>query len=199
MGSLLIRNGTIVTATDHYQADVYIEGETVSMIGASLDVPADREIDAQDCYLFPGGIDAHTHMELPFMGTHASDTFESGTLAGLHGVFRLGPRQCQRLLAKDVLASLGRPRDLLGMAVDGRADVDGLDLGVRQQGPLGLVSLGHAELPGDFIGSREVHYRHHLDVGCLEHARDRFALGTPACPNHSDPYTILFHRFRLRG
>ena len=85
MSSLLIRNGTIVTATDRYQADFYIEGELISMIGASLDVSADREIDASGCYLFPGGIDAHTHMELPFMGTHASDTFESGTLAGLHG------------------------------------------------------------------------------------------------------------------
>jgi len=85
MGSLLIRNGTIVTATDRYDADVFIEGETVAMIGARLDVSADREIDASGCYLFPGGIDAHTHMELPFMGTHASDSFESGTLAGLHG------------------------------------------------------------------------------------------------------------------
>ena len=85
MGSLLIKNGTVVTATDQYQADVYIEGETVSMIGAQLDVVADRQIDATGCYLFPGGIDAHTHMELPFMGTHASDTFETGTLAGLHG------------------------------------------------------------------------------------------------------------------
>ncbi len=85
MSSLLIRNGTIVTATDRYSADVYIEGEAVAMIGASLDLSADREIDAQGCYLFPGGIDAHTHMELPFMGTYASDTFETGTLAGLHG------------------------------------------------------------------------------------------------------------------
>ncbi len=85
MDSLLIKNGTVVTATDHYQADVYIKGETVSMIGVSLDVAADQEIDATGCYLFPGGIDAHTHMELPFMGTHASDSFESGTLAGLHG------------------------------------------------------------------------------------------------------------------
>ena len=75
MSSLLIRNGTVVTATDRYLADVYIEDETISMIGSKLDVPADREIDASGCYLFPGGIDAHTHMELPFMGTHASDTF----------------------------------------------------------------------------------------------------------------------------
>jgi dihydropyrimidinase len=85
MSSLLIRNGTIVTATDHYRADVLIRGETVTAIGARLDERADRTIDADGCYLFPGGIDAHTHMELPFMGTFASDTFHSGTLAGLHG------------------------------------------------------------------------------------------------------------------
>ena len=58
MSSLLIKNGTVVTATDHYQADVYIDGELISMIGTQLDVSADREIDATGCYLFPGGIDA---------------------------------------------------------------------------------------------------------------------------------------------
>ena len=81
MSSLLIKNGTVVTATDLFQGDVYIEGEKVAMIGADLDESADRVIDAHGCYLFPGGIDAHTHMQLPFMGTFASDTFESGTLA----------------------------------------------------------------------------------------------------------------------
>lgn len=85
MGTLLIKNGTVVTATDHYEADVFIQDEKVALIGAGLDSAADRTIDAHGCYLFPGGIDAHTHMELPFMGTHASDTFESGTMAGLHG------------------------------------------------------------------------------------------------------------------
>ncbi len=85
MSSLLIRNGTVVTATDLFEGDVYIEDEKVAMIGAGIDRSADRVIDAAGCYLFPGGIDAHTHMELPFMGTFASDTFESGTLAGLHG------------------------------------------------------------------------------------------------------------------
>ena len=85
MSSLLIKNGTVVTATDHYRADVLIRDESVCAIGATLDERADRTIDASDCYLFPGGIDAHTHMELPFMGTFASDTFHSGTLAGLHG------------------------------------------------------------------------------------------------------------------
>jgi len=81
----LIKNGTVVTATDHYRADVLVRDESVSAIGATLNERADRTIDAAGCYLFPGGIDAHTHMELPFMGTFASDTFHSGTLAGLHG------------------------------------------------------------------------------------------------------------------
>lgn len=85
MSTLLIRNGTVVTATDQYQADVYVRDEKVIAIGEQLDFPADRVIDAQGCYLIPGGIDAHTHMELPFMGTYSSDSFYSGTLAGLHG------------------------------------------------------------------------------------------------------------------
>lgn len=83
--SVLIKNGTVVTATDRYEADVYIVGETVEAIGRNLPYEADQVIDATGQYLFPGGIDAHTHMELPFMGTFSSDTFETGTLAGLHG------------------------------------------------------------------------------------------------------------------
>jgi dihydropyrimidinase len=85
MGSLLIKNGKVVTATDEYVADIYVEGEKVKAIGQALDHSADKIIDAKGCYVFPGGIDPHTHMELPFMGTKSSDTFESGTLAGLHG------------------------------------------------------------------------------------------------------------------
>jgi dihydropyrimidinase len=85
MSTLLIKNGTVVTASEISRADVFIEGEKVKAIGTDLPLKADKTIDAQGCYLFPGGIDAHTHMELPFMGTFASDTFESGTLAGLHG------------------------------------------------------------------------------------------------------------------
>ena len=85
MSSLLIKNGTVVTATDIMEADVYIEGEKVHTIGHSLTNKADKTIDAKGCFLFPGGVDAHTHMQLPFMGTFSSDTFETGTLAGLHG------------------------------------------------------------------------------------------------------------------
>jgi dihydropyrimidinase len=85
MSSLLIKNGRVVTATDDYVADIYVEGEKVVKIGEKLDESADKTIDAKGCFVFPGGIDPHTHMELPFMGTKSSDTFESGTLAGLHG------------------------------------------------------------------------------------------------------------------
>jgi len=81
----LIRGGRVVTAVDDYRADVLIEGETVSTIGARLDVEADVVIDAAGKLVIPGGIDPHTHMELPFGGTEASDDFRTGTIAAAHG------------------------------------------------------------------------------------------------------------------
>jgi dihydropyrimidinase len=81
----IIRNGRVVTAVDDYKADILIEGETVSTIGAKLDVEADRVIDADGKLVIPGGIDPHTHMELPFGGTEASDDFRTGTVAAAHG------------------------------------------------------------------------------------------------------------------
>src|SRR5215204_5098145 len=81
----LIRNGRIVTAVDDYKADVLIEDETVSVIGAKLDMEADRVVDASGKLVIPGGIDPHTHMELPFGGTYASDDFFTGTRAAAHG------------------------------------------------------------------------------------------------------------------
>jgi dihydropyrimidinase len=85
MKSILIKNGTVVTATDTFLADVFVQGETVHTVGTNLQNKADQVIDAKGCYLFPGGIDAHTHLDLPFMGTSSSDDFETGTLAALHG------------------------------------------------------------------------------------------------------------------
>lgn len=85
MESILIKNGTLVTATDTFQADIYLADEKIHSIGQNLAVSATKTIDAKGKYIFPGGIDAHTHLDLPFMGTSSSDDFETGTLAALHG------------------------------------------------------------------------------------------------------------------
>ena len=84
----LITNGTIVTADGSYAADVLIDGETIAQIGrdpSGTTVTTDETIDATGKYVIPGGIDVHTHMELPFGGTSAKDTFESGTRAAAFG------------------------------------------------------------------------------------------------------------------
>ena len=81
----LIRNGRVVTAVDDYNADILIEDGKISMIGRTIEVEADRVIDANDRLVIPGGIDPHTHMDLPFGGTSSSDNFETGTKAAAHG------------------------------------------------------------------------------------------------------------------
>ncbi len=81
----LIRNGRIVTAVDDYKADILIEDETVSVIGAKLEMEVDRVIDAAGKLVIPGGIDPHTHLELPFGGTSSSDDFFTGTRAAAFG------------------------------------------------------------------------------------------------------------------
>ena len=81
----LIQGGTIVTAADAYEADVLVEGEKVALIGKRLPLSGAKKIDATGKYVIPGGIDVHTHMELPFGGTFASDDFETGTIAAAFG------------------------------------------------------------------------------------------------------------------
>ena len=82
---ILIKGGTIVTATDQYVGDVLVEDERITTIGVSLDVAADRVIDASGKYVLPGGIDCHTHLDMPFGGTTSADDFESGTIAAAFG------------------------------------------------------------------------------------------------------------------
>lgn len=81
--SKVIKGGTIVTADLTYKADVKIEGGVITEIGDNLS--ADTVLDATGCYVMPGGIDPHTHLEMPFMGTYSTDDFESGTRAAVAG------------------------------------------------------------------------------------------------------------------
>ena len=83
--SLLIKNGRVITAVDDYKGDIFIESQQVNLIGKNLDMKADRVIDAQGKYVIPGGIDPHTHLDMPFAGTVSADDFETGTRAAAHG------------------------------------------------------------------------------------------------------------------
>lgn len=81
--STVIKGGTVVTADLTYRADVKITGGKIVEIGPELS--GDEVLDASGCYVMPGGIDPHVHLEMPFMGTYSADDFESGTRAGLAG------------------------------------------------------------------------------------------------------------------
>src|ERR671935_1394954 len=83
--SVLIRGGRVITAADDYIGDVFVDNGTVSLIGESLDVAADKVIDASGKYVIPGAIDPHTHIELPFGGTVTCDDFTSGTVSAAFG------------------------------------------------------------------------------------------------------------------
>jgi dihydropyrimidinase len=83
--SLLIKGARVITAADDYLGDVYVENDTVTTIGASLDLPADKVIDATGCYLLPGGVDPHTHLAFSLGSTTTADDYESGTIAAAFG------------------------------------------------------------------------------------------------------------------
>ena len=83
--SVLIKGGRVVTAADDYVADIYAEDERISLIGESLDVAADRVIDAAGKYVLPGCVDPHTHLDMPFGGTTTADDFESGHVSAAFG------------------------------------------------------------------------------------------------------------------
>jgi dihydropyrimidinase len=88
MSTTLIKGGLVISATAEVTADVLVDGEHVAALvapGSGLSTGADRVIDAAGKYVIPGGVDAHTHMEMPFGGTYASDTFETGTAAAAWG------------------------------------------------------------------------------------------------------------------
>ena len=83
---LLIKNGEIVTASERYKADIYCEGETITRIDRDISAPPGTTVvDAAGKYVFPGFIDPHVHIYLPFMGTFSKDTYETGSKAAIVG------------------------------------------------------------------------------------------------------------------
>ena len=85
MSTTLVKNGTVITASDRYDADIYIDKGVITHIGQGLSMPADTVVDASGNLVMPGGIDVHTHLDMPFGGTTSADDFESGTIAAAHG------------------------------------------------------------------------------------------------------------------
>ena len=83
--SIIIKNGRVVTSSEDFTGDIFIESETITAIGKNLPHKAEQMIDASGLLVFPGGIDPHVHLEMPFMGTFSSDNYETGTRAALHG------------------------------------------------------------------------------------------------------------------
>jgi dihydropyrimidinase len=85
MATTLVKNGTVVTASDRYDADIYIDKGVITLIGQGLSLPADTVVDASGKLVMPGGIDVHTHLDMPLGDTTSADDFESGTIAAAHG------------------------------------------------------------------------------------------------------------------
>jgi dihydropyrimidinase len=103
----LIRNGTVVTATETLDADVLVEDQRVVAVALDLDVEADTVVDATDRYVIPGGVDVHTHFDLPFGGSFCSDDFGTGTRAAAFG----GTTTCVDFAVQDYGESLRRGLD----------------------------------------------------------------------------------------
>ncbi|KHJ55858.1 dihydropyrimidinase [Aureimonas altamirensis] len=115
--TIAIKGGTVVTADRTFRADVLIDGERIAAVGEGLD--GDEVVDASGAYVMPGGIDPHTHMEMPFMGTHSSDDFDTGTAAGLAGGTTMTVDFCLPAPSQSLIDALQEWRQKAGKA---RAD-----------------------------------------------------------------------------
>jgi dihydropyrimidinase len=116
----LITGGSIVNADATIEADVMVDGERIALIGQSLEIEADRTIDASGKWVIPGAIDVHTHMELPFGGTFAKDTFETGTRAAAFG----GTTTIIDFAVQSKGASLREGLDAWHAKAEGKASID---------------------------------------------------------------------------
>jgi dihydropyrimidinase len=85
MSTTLVKNAHVITAGDRYDADIFINEGTIALIGQGLSLPADTVIDASGKLVMPGGVDVHTHLDMPFGDIRTTDDFETGTIAAAHG------------------------------------------------------------------------------------------------------------------
>ena len=118
--SVLLKNGTIVTTTGRYTADVYVENDRIKTIGTDLDYAADETVDAKGKFILPGAIDPHTHISMPFMGTYAQDDYETGTIAAACGGVTCVVDFDLQQKGESLLDALDRKKEL----ADGKVAVD---------------------------------------------------------------------------
>jgi dihydropyrimidinase len=116
----LIRGGMIVTASDTYTGDVLVDGETIHSVGVELDAPGAKVIDATKKLVIPGGIDVHTHLDMPFGGAFSVDDFETGTIAAAHG----GPTTIVDLANQQPGGTLRQAFETWRSKAEGKAAVD---------------------------------------------------------------------------
>jgi len=199
---LVIRNGTIVTNTDQYVADVFCDAGVIKAIGKNLDVPAGTTVvDGSGQYVFPGGIDAHTHMEMPFMGTTSCDDFYTGTAAGVAG----GTTTILDFIIPNRNQSLLEARDFwMNNAKKSVADY-GFHMAVTWFNESVKKEMQHV-FRNDGIQSFKIFmaYRGAIGVddvellGVLDTAHDLGALVTSHC-EHGDAVVALQNRLAERG
>jgi dihydropyrimidinase len=138
MPTSLVRNGRVVTASESYEADLYVDAGRITLIGQGLSLPADTVVDASGCLVLPGGIDVHTHLDMPAGDLTSADDFETGTRAAAFGgtttvVDFATPEPGQSLLA--ALEAWRRK-------ADGKAVVDyGFHMAVREVGDQTLAEM----------------------------------------------------------
>lgn len=200
--ALVVRNGTVVTSSDQRVADVLVEGGVIQAVGKDLDVPAGTQVvDASGQYVFPGGIDAHTHMELPFMGTVSADDFFTGTAAGVAG----GTTTILDFIIPNRNQSLLEARDFwMNNAQKSCADY-GFHMAVTWFNDQVRAEMKHV-FENDGIQSFKIFmaYRGAIGVddvelvGVLDAAHDLGALVTAHC-EHGDAVVALQNRLVERG
>ncbi|MEA2406699.1 MAG: dihydropyrimidinase [Thermoleophilaceae bacterium] len=160
----LVRGGTVVTATEMFDADVLVEDEQIAWVGRSEDAEADEVIDASGCFVLPGLIDNHTHLSMPFGGTVTADDFDTGTAAAA-----AGGTTCIVDFALQTDGSLLKGLETWKANAEGRAHVDyAFHLAVSEASPEAIREIPRAVEEGVSTFKLFMAYKGALMVDDLE-------------------------------